>query len=205
MKQEKLITTQRLEAFSDGFLAIIITIMVFDLKPDNLPEDQSVWFLLKLLIPRFVSYIISFLMLAVMWVNHHQLFHQVRHTDRKLLWFNINLLFWMSLIPFGTHFIGMNPMIWQASFLYGVIFLMCAVSFTLIRDHILKAGLLSENISRSSQDKVRIKNRLAITIYFLSVLSSMVSVYLSFILFLIVPCMYFIPENILHEKMDENQ
>jgi uncharacterized membrane protein len=200
MKQEKLITTQRLEAFSDGFLAIIISIMVFDLKPDNLPEGQSVWFPLKLLIPRFVSYIISFLMLAVMWVNH-----QVRHTDRKLLWFNINLLFWMSLIPFGTHFIGMNPMIWQASFLYGVIFLMCAVSFTLIRDHILKAGLLSENISRASQDKVRIKNRLAITIYFLSVLSSMVSVYLSFILFLIVPFMYCIPENILHEKMDENQ
>lgn len=110
------ISTSRIEAFSDGVIAIILTIMVFDLKLHEIPTDKTVWNELTLLVPKFVSYAISFLMLAIMWVNHHQLFHQIKYTDRKLLWYSIHLLFWMSLIPFGTNFIGVNPMLWQASF-----------------------------------------------------------------------------------------
>lgn len=194
------ISTNRIEAFSDGIIAIIITIMIFDIKLQDIPTDKNVWKELLNLLPKFVSYIISFIMLAVMWVNHHQLFHQIKNTDRKLLWFNIHLLFWMSIIPFGTNFIGANPLLWQSSFFYGIIFFMAALSFTLLRDYVVKAKLLHETISLTGQRKIQRKNRLTLGIYLLSAMASIVSIYISFLLFLIVPIMYFVPEKIIHES-----
>ncbi len=193
------IPTGRLEAFSDGVIAIIITVMVFDLKLQQIPTEHNLWAELKGLLPRLLSYIVSFVMLAIMWVNHHQMFHQIGRTDRKLLWYNIHLLFWMSLIPFGTNFIGANPMLWQSSCLYGVIFFMCALAFTLMRDYVLATGLLHEAISRAAQRRVLRKNRIALGIYLAAALLSPLSVYLSFVLFLVAPAMYFMPENIEHE------
>lgn len=188
------ISTSRIEAFSDGVIAIILTIMVFDLKLHEIPTDKTVWNELTLLVPKFVSYAISFLMLAIMWVNHHQLFHQIKHTDRKLLWYSIHLLFWMSLIPFGTNFIGVNPMLWQASFFYGIIFFMSALSYTMLRNYVTRNHLLHNIFNK--QSLVKIKNRVALSIYLLAAIASLVSVYVSFVLFLIVPAMYFIPEKI---------
>jgi len=192
------IPTSRIEAFSDGVIAIIITIMVFDLKLQDIPTDKSVWSELLKLTPKFISYVISFLMLAIMWVNHHQLFHQIKHTDRKLLWYSIHLLFWMSIIPFGTNFIGANPILWQSSFFYGIIFFMSAFSFTMLRNYVIKNNLLHDSINKKAHIKIRNKNRLAISIYLLGAFLSLVSVYLSFALFLVVPTMYFIPEKITH-------
>lgn len=85
--------TNRIEALSDGVMAILITVMVFDLKFQVAPEPHLFNQALLELLPKFVSYSVSFLILAIMWVNHHQLFHQIRHTDRRLLWYNIHLLF----------------------------------------------------------------------------------------------------------------
>lgn len=192
------IPTSRIEAFSDGVIAIIITVMVFDLKLQEIPTDKTVWTELIKIAPKFISYAISFLMLAIMWVNHHQLFHQIKHTDRKLLWYSIHLLFWMSIIPFGTNFIGANPMLWQASFFYGIIFFMSALSFKILRNYVIQNNLLYETINKHSHIKIRNKNRIALAIYLLSALFSLVSVYISFILFLVVPTMYFIPEKITH-------
>jgi uncharacterized membrane protein len=192
------IPTSRIEAFSDGVIAIIITIMVFDLKLQDIPTDKTVWRELLKLTPKFVSYAISFFMLAIMWVNHHQLFHQIKHTDRKLLWYSIHLLFWMSIIPFGTNFIGANPMLWQASFFYGIIFFMSALSFTLLRNYVLKNNLLHNSINKQSHLKIRNKNRIALSIYLTAAFVSILSVYISFFLFLVVPAMYFIPEKINH-------
>jgi uncharacterized membrane protein len=199
MKNQYIISTGRLEAFSDGLIAIIITVMVFDLKFPNIPTEQTLWNDLQPLIPRFLSYILSFLMLAIMWVNHHQLFHQIKHTDYKLLWLNINLLFWMSLIPFSTHFLGSNPTLPYASFIYGLIFFANALSFTLIRIHVSgKSNLLEESIQKDQMRSVLRKNWLGMTFYLTSALAAFVSVYLSFVIFLIVPAMYFIPQKILH-------
>lgn len=192
------IPTSRIEAFSDGVIAIIITVMVFDLKLQEIPTDKTVWSELIKLTPKFISYTISFLMLAIMWVNHHQLFHQIKHTDRILLWYSIHLLFWMSIVPFVTNFIGANPLLWQASFFYGINFFMSAVSFTILRNYVLKNNLLHENISKEAHIKIRNKNRIALSIYLLAAIASTVSVYISFILFFIVPTMYFIPEKITH-------
>lgn len=198
MSNTNQIPTSRIEAFSDGVIAIIITVMVFDLKLQEIPTDKTVWTELMKLAPKFISYVISFLMLAIMWVNHHQLFHQIKHTDRKLLWYSIHLLFWMSIIPFGTNFIGANPLLWQASFFYGIIFFMSAVSFTILRNYVIKNNLLHDTISKAAHIKVRNKNRIALAIYLMAALISMVSIYISFLLFLIVPAMYFIPEKITH-------
>lgn len=198
MERLNQISTSRIEAFSDGVIAIIITVMVFDLKFSGVLTEESVWSELEKLAPKFISYIFSFLMIAIMWVNHHQLFHQIKHTDRNLLWLSVHLLFWMSAIPFATNFIGANPMLWQASFFYGLVFLMSALSFALLRKYALTKNLFHESISRDAQLKIRIKNRLAMGVYFLAALSSLISVYISFGLFMVVPTMYFIPEKITH-------
>lgn len=197
------IPTSRIEAFSDGVIAIIITIMVFDLKLQDIPTNKTVWSELIKLAPKFISYAISFLMLAIMWVNHHQLFHQIKHTDRKLLWYSIHLLFWMSIIPFGTNFIGANYHLWEASFFYGIIFFMSALSFMLLRKYVIKKDLLHETISKQAHIKIINKNRLALGIYLSAALISIVSVYISFVLFLVAPAMYFIPEKITHSNINE--
>lgn len=172
--------------------------MVFDLKLQETPTDKTVWSELIKLAPKFISYAISFLILAIMWVNHHQLFHQIKHTDRKLLWYSIHLLFWMSIVPFGTNFIGSNPWLWQASFFYGIIFFMSALSFTMLRNYVNNNNLLHDNINKQAHLKIRNKNRIALSIYLLAASMSIISVYISFVLFLVVPAMYFIPEKISH-------
>lgn len=183
-------STSRIEAFSDGVIAIIITIMVFDLKLQDFPTDNTVWHELIKLTPKLASYAISFIMLAVMWVNHHQLFHRIKHTDQKLLWHAIHLLFWMSLVPFGTNFIGANYHLWLASFFYGINFSMIALSFTLLRAYAMRHNMLQGFIDEASQIKFRNKNRVAMSAYLLAAVLSIFSVYISFILFLLVPAMY---------------
>ncbi len=197
------IPTSRIEAFSDGVIAIIITVMVFDLKLQEIPTDKTVWGELLKLAPKFISYAISFLVLSIMWVNHHQLFHQIKHTDGKLLWYSIHLLFWMSIIPFGTNFIGANPLLWQASLFYGIIFFMCSLSFTLLRNYVIDKKMLYDTIHQLAHVKIQRKNRIAMAAYLLAAALSMVSVYISFMLFIIVPAMYFMPEKIIHLNNNE--
>jgi uncharacterized membrane protein len=96
--------TNRMEAFSDGVIAVIITIMVLELRP---PHESSVAAILAVL-PSFIVYGLSFLVVAIMWVNHHHLIHAVRGVSARLLWSNLYLLFWMSLVPFVTDYLGKN-------------------------------------------------------------------------------------------------
>ncbi len=191
MSSSENITTARIEAFSDGVIAILITIMVFDLKVDEPITTKNVWQALLKLSPKFVSYIISFLTMAIMWVNHHHLFHQIKHTNSKLLWYSINLLFWMSLIPFATNFIGQHPFAWQACFVYGMVFFMCAISFTLLRIYAIKKDL----IQNTGIGKILIKNYFAIAAYLLGACISVISVYIAYILYITVPIMYFLPDK----------
>ena len=190
------ISTSRIEAFSDGVIAILITIMVFDLKFTESITSSNFLSLLLHLFPKFMSYGVSFLMLAILWVNHHQLFYQIKHSDRVLLWYNLNLLFWMSLIPFATNSIGENPEIWQSTSLYSMLFLLNSWAFSLLRKYVNRKNLLHDSISDQAQRKIIRKNRLAMGLYFIASLLSPISVYLSFMLLLLVPAMYFIPEKI---------
>jgi uncharacterized membrane protein len=200
MANHSLITTNRLEAFSDGVIAIIITIMVFDLKFQNVPTAENLGAEARLLLPKFLSYALSFLVLAIMWGNHHQLLHQIKHTDRKLLWLNIHLLFWMSLIPFVTSFIGASPLLPHASAAYGLVFSFAALGFLLLRNYANRAQLMHETLNQQSKRRAQHKNYLGVSLYVVAAFAAFVSVYISFACFLIVPAMYFIPEKITHEE-----
>ncbi|PHS08749.1 MAG: hypothetical protein COA88_05840 [Kordia sp.] len=129
-------TSERLEAFSDGVLAIIITIMVLELEA---PKEYTIEALIEIL-PTFISYMVSFLYVSVYWVSHHQLFKIAKKINGQILWTNLNLLFWLSIIPFTTNWIGdgnhhtdIVPVI-----LYGFILLMSQLSFLFLRNSIVK-------------------------------------------------------------------
>src|SRR5579871_6925126 len=125
----------RLAAFSDGVIAVIITIMVLDLKT---PHDTSLE-ALRGVWPTFVSYVLSFIYVAIYWNNHHHFFHLVAKVNGALLWANLHLLFWMSLIPFATGWLGENHgAAWPAA-LYGFVLAMTALSWKLMQNRIIHA------------------------------------------------------------------
>ncbi|MFM2375810.1 MAG: hypothetical protein RLZZ165_907 [Bacteroidota bacterium] len=199
------IPTQRIEAFSDGVIAIAITVMVFDLKLGGVPTEDNVWDLLQQVGPKFVCYVLSFIMLGIMWVNHHQLFHQIVHSDRKLLWYSMHLLFWMSLVPFCTNFVGANPLLPHASLCYGLVFFGNAMAFTLLRTYAYRAGIVHAHVSERASRRARIKNWIAMGTYLIAAFASFVSVYVSFSLFLLVPTMYFVPERVLEDSQHHSK
>ena len=126
--------TNRLEAFSDGVLAIIITIMVLELKA---PEEVTIEALIPLL-PVLISYFISFIYLGIYWNNHHHLFQITERVNGKVLWANLNLLFWLSLIPFATSWVGENHLESGPIAFYGVILLMASIAYFILQTIIIK-------------------------------------------------------------------
>lgn len=125
----------RLEAFSDGVLAIIITIMVLELK---VPHGDSLSTLQPLL-PVFLGYLLSFIYIAIYWNNHHHLMHTVEHVSASILWANMHLLFWLSLIPFATAWMGENHFSATPTALYGFILLMAGFAYWLLQKAIIRS------------------------------------------------------------------
>lgn len=185
------ITKHRLEAFSDGVMAIIITVMVFDLKVEYTQDSGSILKSLTKLLPNLISYTVSFLMLAIMWVNHHQLFNEIKKVNAKLLWFNIHLLFWMSLVPFGTHLAGTATMQAEAAALYAGIFLFNAIAFTCIRWYTLKSDLHKDPLAYAIHQAAKRKNRLAIIFYGLAVALAFIHPFISYFIAAAIPLSYF--------------
>ena len=113
----------RLEAFSDGVLAIIITIMILEIKVPEGHEFED----LKPLIPKFLSYVLSFIYVGIYWNNHHYLIHSINKVNGKILWANLHLLFWLSLIPVATGWMGEHNFAKASMGLYGFVLLLCSV------------------------------------------------------------------------------
>ena len=134
----------RLEAFSDGVIAIIITIMVLELK---VPEGAD-WQALKPLLPVFLSYALSFIFIGIYWNNHHHLMHLVKHISAGIMWANLNLLFWLSLVPFATGWLGENHFQPFPVALYAVLLDLCGVAYT----------ILQSTIERCHKDDARLKD-----------------------------------------------
>jgi uncharacterized membrane protein len=183
-------TTSRLEAFSDGVIAIIVTIMVLELRPPS----QPTWPALFRVAPVFLSYGLSFLVVAIMWVNHHHLIHGVREVTARLLWSNLNLLFWMSLVPFVTEFLGKSYREPMAVALYGLDLGLCGCSFYMLRAELVRQehGNLKLLDYHASMQR---KNAFFACLYLLSVPLAYVSIYASFFIFALIPAMYFLPEK----------
>jgi uncharacterized membrane protein len=186
--------TNRLEAFSDGVIAVIITIMVLELK---VPRDTTLASL-RSLVPQFLSYLLSFLVVAIMWVNHHHMMHAARHADARLLWSNNTLLFWMSLVPFVTAYMGNNPHDARTVALYGVVLALCSLSFFLLRSVIIQHHRDDAELAGYHR-RVRFKNLNSILLYAASAPLAFVDVRIAFFIFVLVALSYFLPERKLAE------
>jgi uncharacterized membrane protein len=175
-------TTRRLEAFSDGVIAIIITIMVLELE---VPREYTLKALFEIL-PKFISYFLSFLYVSVYWVSHHELFKIAEKVNGKILWTNLHLLFWLSLIPFTTDWIGEGNHHTDAvpAISYGFVLLMCELSFLRLRNSIVKLhGKTSKvgiHLDKSTSDL------LCISIYVIGLSLANLNAYIAFASFLIV-------------------
>lgn len=183
-------TTSRLEAFSDGVIAIIVTIMVLELRAPS----QPTWRALLKVAPVFMSYGLSFLVVAIMWVNHHHLIHAVREVTARLLWSNLNLLFWMSLVPFVTDFLGKNYRHPMAVAIYALDLGLCGSSFYLLRTELVRQDRRDPDLIAYHESMQR-KNLFSAVLYLSAAPFAYVSIYISFFIFALIPAMYFLPEK----------
>jgi len=185
------LSKERLEAFSDGVIAILITVMVFDLKLDEEVMANGLSEALLALVPKILSYLISFSMLAIMWVSHHQLFRELKRVNPPLLWMNMLLLFWMSMLPFATHVLGEDPRASLAISLYAGILFGNAFAFYLIRRYLIKRSGSSLHTDPKGHGKVNRRNLVAMLSYALAALLPDWNIWFSYGILIILPLIYF--------------
>ena len=182
-------TRNRLEAFSDGVIAIIITIMVLELRVPHGTELDS----LKSLLPSFLSYVLSFIYLGIYWNNHHHLLHTVKKVSGGILWANLHLLFWLSLIPFVTGWMGENHFAPTPSAFYGINLLMAAIAYYILQTVILKIhgedSLLAKAIGSD------LKGKISPILYVIAILASFFNEWISGGIYVFVALIWLIPDK----------
>ena len=181
--------SNRLEAFSDGVIAILITIMVLELK---IPHEEQVGALAPV-IPALLSYVLSFIYLGIYWNNHHHMLHTIDRITGGILWANLHLLFWLSLIPFTTGWMGENHFAAAPSALYGVVLLMASIAYFILQQLIIAAqgadSLLKKAVGRDW------KGKLSPLLYSLAVLAAFRSTWISQGLYVLVALLWLIPDR----------
>jgi uncharacterized membrane protein len=187
--------TNRIEAFSDGVMSILITIMVLELKAPHDPSPAS----LARMWPTFFAYVLSFIIIAIYWVNHHHLIHIVARLDSTILWANMNLLFWISLIPWLTVYLGDNHALPFPVALYAAVSVAGAISFFVLRVSIARHQREPE-FKRLNKKMAR-KNLLAILIYIAAIVVAFIYTPLALVMIALPAAMYFLPERAL-EKVE---
>ena len=179
----------RLEAFSDAVLAIIITIMVLELRP---PHDTGLA-ALRPLLPVLLSYVLSFLFLGLYWNNHHHMLYCTRRVTGAILWANLHLLFWLSLVPFVTAWMGENPLTSAPAALYGVVLLMAGVAYLILQRQILRSegpqSVLAVALGRD------LKGKLSPLLCALAIAAAFVHPGIAYALYLLVALMWLIPDR----------
>ena len=179
----------RLEAFSDGVIAIIITIMVLELK---VPHDPS-WRALVELAPVFFSYVMSFVFVGIYWNNHHHLLQAIKHVNGRALWANLHLLFWLSLFPFATGWMGENHFAPSPVALYGAVLLMAAIAYTILVRVLVSIHGSESTIALAIGDDR--KGKLSLAIYILGVALATFLPLLAAALYVCVAIMWLIPDR----------
>jgi uncharacterized membrane protein len=193
-----MMTKGRLEAFTDGVLAIIITIMVLELKVPHGGDFEN----LKPIIPVFLSYVLSFIYIAIYWNNHHHMMQTVNHVTGSVLWANMHLLFWLSLIPFVTGWMGENHFTTATVFLYGIVLLGAAIAYFILQFLIIKSHGKTSILARALGKDL--KGKISPVLYTIGIVSAFISVWISGSMFILVAVIWLVPdkriENVLKDE-----
>lgn len=180
----------RLEALRDGILAIIITIMVLELKAPHGPDWKSI----EPLLPVLFSYVFSFIFIGIYWGNNHHLLHTIQHVNSKIMWANLHLLFWLSLVPFATAWMGENNFAPVTVATYGALYLLCGAAFSMLQ---ISLKELQINNPKLIDALIKTKNKglLSLVGYSLSIPLAFVHAGISGILFIAVAIMWIVPDR----------
>jgi uncharacterized membrane protein len=188
----------RLEAFSDGVLAIIITIMILEIKA---PEDDS-FESLQHLIPVFLSYVLSFVYIGIYWNNHHHMLQAAKKVNGSILWSNLFLLFWLSLIPFATSWIGEHHFSAVPMSVYGFVLLMCAVAYILLQNKIIKLEGNDSVLQRAVEKDI--KGKISLACYILAIPLAFVSPWISGLLYIAIALLWIVPDTRIERQINKN-
>jgi uncharacterized membrane protein len=190
-------TKGRLEAFSDGVIAILITIMVLELKVPHGADLAS----LRPLIPVFLSYVVSFAYLGIYWNNHHHMLHVAERVNGKILWANLYLLFWLSLIPFATAWVGEFHDAAMPAALYGAVLLMAAIAYTILQTTIVGLHGPESRLARAiGQD---MKGKISIAAYLSAIGLAFVNPWFSDAIYAGVALMWIVPDPRIESRLSE--
>lgn len=190
----------RLEAFSDGVLAILITIMVLELK---VPHGTS-WAELHPALETLASYALSFVYLAIYWGNHHHLLHTVSRVNGRVMWANMHLLFWLSLVPFATAWMNDTSFASISVAVYGVDMVLCAIAFTILAKSIHGHHTANAKLSEALR-KGNIKANLSMLLYFSSIPLAFVEPLISCAIFVIVAIIWIVPDKEIEKILNEDR
>jgi uncharacterized membrane protein len=189
----------RLEAFSDGVIAILITILVLELK---IPHGAD-WNSLRPLLPVFLTYVLSFVYLAIYWNNHHHMLYAADQINGKILWANMHLLFWLSLVPFVTGWMGENHFAPLPTAIYGAVLLAAAIAYYILQQLIIaQQGAHSKLKAAVGKD---IKGKLSPLIYMAAIPLAFVNQWISDGLYVLVALMWLIPDRRIESKLNEHE
>lgn len=188
--------TQRLEAFSDAVIAIIITIMVLELRPPHDTDLQA----LRPLLPVFLTYLLSFIYLGIYWSNHHHLLHVTERVDGGILWANLHLLFWLSLVPFVTAWIDENHFASVPMALYGVVLFMAGVAYLILQRAIIRRqgpdSILERAMGRD------LKGKLSPVFYVIAIIVSFIRPWIAGLIYVSVALIWLIPDRRIERTLE---
>jgi uncharacterized membrane protein len=189
----------RLEAFSDGVIAIIITIMVLELR---IPEGAD-WAALHPIVPVFITYVLSFVFLGIYWSNHHHLLHTVDRITGGILWANLHLLFWLSLTPFATGWMGRNNFAPLPTAMYGAVLLLSSLAYTiLVRTIIAAQGPGSRLKAAVGGDA---KGNLSLAMYVAAIPLAFVNRWIAYAIYVIVALMWLVPDRRIERRVGDER
>jgi len=189
----------RLEAFSDGVIAIIITIMVLEMK---VPRGES-FAALRPLLPVFLSYVLSFLYVGIYWNNHHHMLHATTRVTGSILWANLHLLFWLSLFPFATGWMGQNHFALPPSALYGFVLLMAGIAYFILQQAIISSQGLSSVLREAIGSDW--KGKVSPLLYVAGIVSSLFSSWMAQALYVFVALLWLIPDRRIEHALRQTQ
>ena len=190
-------TRTRLEEFSDGVIAILITIMVLELK---VPQGND-WAALRPLLPVFLTYVLSFVFLGIYWNNHHHMMHMVDRINGKILWANMHLLFWLSLVPFVTGWMGENHFAPLPTAIYGAVLLLAAIAYIILQTAIISLQGPNSRLAAAVQDDF--KGKVSLALYAIAIPSAFYHEWISDAIYVFVALMWLVPDPRIESRLKD--